>query len=77
MVAVTHSWADVEFFDAQGNKIESRMNGSSSWNSGTAMTVTWDFALKKNVAKAKIVASYWTDLKTTEVPIAIKTGVGL
>jgi hypothetical protein len=67
----------VEFFDAQGNKIEARENGTTSWSGGSTKDVTLEYRLKKSVDKIKIVATCWTDLKTTEVPITIKTGVGL
>jgi hypothetical protein len=64
--------SSLEFFDAQGNKIESR---KSSWGGGF-MGYMMQFDLKQNVDHAKIVATCWQDLKTVDVPIAIKTGVG-
>jgi hypothetical protein len=33
--------------------------------------------MKENVDRVKIVATCWQDLKTVEVPINIKTGIGL
>jgi hypothetical protein len=64
--------SSLEFFDAQGNKIESR---KSSWGGGF-LGYMMQFDIKQNVDHAKIVANCWQDLKTVEVPIAIKTGVG-
>jgi hypothetical protein len=65
--------ASLEFFDAQGNKIESR---KSSWGGGFLGYMV-EFNLKQNVERAKILANCWQDLKTVEAPFAIKTGVGL
>jgi hypothetical protein len=68
----------LEFFDALGNKIEAHAYGSSFMTKkGKKEEETQDYRLKKSVSKVKIVATCWTDLKTTEVPIAIKTGLGL
>jgi hypothetical protein len=69
--------ATVEFFHADGTLIESDLNGTTTSNSGESKDVTQEYSLKKNVDKLKIVATCWTDMKTTEVPIQIKTGVGL
>ncbi len=67
------SIATMEFFDAQGGKIEAH---KSSWGGGMGdyMAV---YVFKKSVDRAKIVATCWTDLKTVEVPLSVKTGLGL
>jgi hypothetical protein len=62
----------VEFFDAQGTVIES---SKRSWGGGLG-SYRIEYALKKSVDRAKIVVSYWTDLKTVEIPFNIKTSVG-
>jgi hypothetical protein len=64
--------SSLEFFDAQGNKIPAR---KSSWGGGF-LGYMMQFDIKQNVDRAKIVANCWQDLKTVDVPISIKTGVG-
>lgn len=71
------SLAGLEFYDAQGQKIESRAFSSYQHTSETEKKWTLSFQLQKSAAVAKIAATCWTDLKTVEVPIAVKTGVGL
>lgn len=63
----------IEFFDAQGNKIKAQKR---SWGGGF-LDYMIEYVLSKQVDSAKIVASSWQDLKTIEIPFAIKTGVGL
>jgi len=65
--------AGIEFSDAQGNKIEARRE---SWGSSPGSYFA-TYALKKSVDRAKMAITCWQDLKTTEVPISIKTGLGL
>jgi len=65
--------ATLEFFDAQGGKIEAR---KSSWGGGMG-TYFVEYVFKASLDHAKIVATCWQDLKTVEVPFSIKTGVGL
>jgi hypothetical protein len=67
----------LEFYDEQENKIESRRSSWSTSGSGPDMNVSWDFILKENAERGKIVATCWTDLKTVEVPFSVKAGVGL
>ena len=64
--------SSLEFFDAQGNKIEAQKR---SWGGGVG-AYFMQFELKQGVDRANIVATCWQDLKTVEAPIAIKTGVG-
>ena len=67
----------VEFYDTDGTKIDSHRYSSSSFGFMGSTTYTWDYSLKKHLDKAKISAVVWTDLKTIEVPVSVKTGVGL
>jgi hypothetical protein len=63
----------LEFFDASGNKIGAVKR---SWGGGfLGYMIQYD--VKQNIDRAKIVATCWQDLRTVDVPIAIKTGVGL
>jgi hypothetical protein len=65
--------SSLEFFDANGNKIEAVKR---AWGGGfLGYMIQYD--IKQNMDHAKIVAMCWQDLKTVDVPIAIKTGVGL
>jgi hypothetical protein len=63
----------LEFFDAQGGKIEAR---KSSWGGGLGNYFV-EYVFKTSLDHAKIVVTCWQDLKTVEVPIFVKTGVGL
>jgi hypothetical protein len=67
------SISNLEFFDAQGNKIEAQ---KSAWGDGFLGYMA-EYILKQNVDHAKIVATCWQNLKTVEVPFSIKTGIGL
>jgi hypothetical protein len=67
------SISSVEFFDAQGNKIQSH---KSSWGGGMGSYMI-QFEIKQNVDRVKIVATCWQDLKTLDVPVSIKASVGL
>jgi len=71
------SLAKLDFYDAQGQKIESQVFSSNLYTSGAKKKWSLSFRLQKTTAVAKIAATCWTDLKTVEVPIAVKTGVGL
>lgn len=63
----------LEFFDAQGAKVEAR---KSEWGGGMG-NYSVAYAFKQSVGSAKIVATCWTDLKTVEIPLSVKTGLGL
>lgn len=67
------SISTLDFFDAQGNKIEAH---KSSWGGGMGDYMV-EYVFKKSVDHTKIVATCWTDLKTMEVPLSVKTGLGL
>jgi hypothetical protein len=67
------SISTLDFFDAQGTKLEAR---KSEWGGGMGSYMVV-YVFKKSVDHAKIVATCWTDLKTVEVPLSVKTGVGL
>lgn len=65
--------AKLEFFDAQGNKVEAH---KSSWGGGMGEYFA-EYTFKQSLGQAKIVAACYQDMKTVEVPIALKTSVGL
>ncbi len=67
------SISSLEFFDANGNKIEAVKR---SWGGGF-LGYMMQYDVKQKMDHAKIVATCWQDLKTVEVPISVKTGVGL
>ena len=71
------SISNLEFIDEEGNKVESRKYGSSSSTSPSGTFVQWDLSLNKKLERGEISAVCWQDLKTVEVPVSIKTGVGL
>jgi hypothetical protein len=63
----------LEFYDAQGNKIDAN---KSMWGGGF-LGYMMQYDIKQTVDRVKIVATCWQDLKTVAVPIAIQTGIGL
>jgi len=67
------SISTLEFFDAQGNKIDAH---KSSWGGGMGEYFV-EYTFKKSIDHAKIVATCWQDMKTVEIPISLKTGLGL
>ncbi len=72
------SIADIQFFDAAGKKIESNRYGVS-WDNLKPMNdyiVSWEYQLKDKLDSAKIVITYWDDMKTVVVPFNLKIGVG-
>jgi hypothetical protein len=66
--------SNLEFFDSNGNKIDAVKR---SWGGGGFLGYMMQFDLKQNVERAKIVATCWQGLQTIEVPISVKTGLGL
>jgi hypothetical protein len=71
------SIAGIEFFDAAGKKVESRRGSSSSMSFGDSVTITWEYNLKNKLNTAKIVISYWMDMKKLTVPVDLKVGLGM
>lgn len=65
--------SNLEFFDPQGNKIGA---SKSSWGGGP-LGYMIEYNIKQKVDRMKIVATCWQGLETVEVPISIKTGLGL
>ena len=65
--------SSMEFFDAAGNKVAAEKR---SWGGGPlGYMIQYDF--KQLVDRARIVATCWKDLKTIELPIAVKATAGL
>lgn len=67
------SIASLDLYDAQGNSLGAKR---SSWG-GMLGSYFVEYTLKKNADHAKLVASRWTDWKTSEVPIDLTVGLGL
>jgi len=65
--------AKFEFFDPQGKKVDAVKR---SWGGGPGFGYTIQYDVKQSVDHVKLVATCWQDLKTVDVPISIKTGVG-
>lgn len=63
----------VDFYDAQGNKIGAH---KSSWGGGMGDYMC-EFTLEKKLDRGKIVATCWQGLQAVEVPVSVKTGLGL
>lgn len=71
------SIADIQFFDAQGKKIESRRNGAFQMGFMKNVTVSWTYDLKRKVDSAKIVITHWMDMRTVIVPFDMTISMGL
>jgi hypothetical protein len=67
------SLASVDFFDAQGNKIEAHKD---EWGGGMGEYFA-TYSLKQSLDHAKIVFACWQNLQTVKVPVSVKTGLGL
>lgn len=72
-----HNVAEVQFFDAAGKKIEAKRGSSSRMGFMNNVTVTWEYNLKAKAETAKIVITYWMDMRQVSVPFALRLGVGL
>ncbi len=72
-----NSVADIQFFDAQGTKIESRRSESVRTGFADNVTVSWTYDLKRKVDSAKIVITHWMDMRTVTVPFDMTIGMGL
>ena len=64
--------SSLEFYDAEGNKMEARKR---AWGGGFLGCMI-EYVFKKKPEHVKIVATVWQNLKTIDVPITIKTGIG-
>jgi len=67
------SISEMDFFDAQGNKIDAH---KSSWGGGMG-EYSVEYTLKKSIDHAKVIVTCWQDMKTVEIPVSLKTGLGL
>jgi hypothetical protein len=65
--------SQLEFFDSQGGKVESR---KVSWGGGMGQ-YEMEFAFKQGVDRAKIIATCWSGMTEVKIPLTIKTGIGL
>jgi len=36
-----------------------------------------EYTLKKSIDHAKVIVTCWQDMKTVEIPVSLKTGLGL
>ena len=68
---------EVKFYDEAGTEIESKKGSTSSWGFGGPKTFSVEYQIKKKVGKATIKVTYWSDLKSVEVPLNIKVGIGV
>jgi hypothetical protein len=69
-----------EVFDKLGKQINASLSNSGTiWNNKTHVVELSEstLTLDKRLDSAKIVATCWTDLKTVEVPLAVKVDLGL
>jgi hypothetical protein len=70
------SISTLEFFDSRGNKIKPLITPTGAVTSEAGdFQMVWLF--QKPLNGVKIIGKYWTGFKTTEVPIAVKIGLGL
>lgn len=72
--------ASLEVFNKQGKRIDASLSDSTDFRDVKKHMVTLSerrLTLDKRLDSATIKATCWTDLKTTEVPIDAKVGLGL
>lgn len=65
------------FYDAEGNKIESKRSSSGSMGMFGKRTYTVSFNLKEKVDKVVFAADAWSDLEVVKVPFDFTIGAGL
>ena len=71
------SIAGIKFFDTAGKEVEAKRSSSSSMRFGTNVTITQSYRLKSKLDTAKVVVSYWMDMKKVTVPVDLKVGLGM
>ena len=71
------SVADIQFFDAEGKNLGATRGGSQKMGFGGNVVESQSFNFKTKVDTARIVITYWTDMKKVSVPFKVVTGVGL
>lgn len=70
--------AAVRFLDDQGKEIKSGESSSGSMTSnGAVVGVEKSYRLAKQVAVATVEITYWTDMKSVQVPFDLAVSVGL
>jgi hypothetical protein len=69
--------ASIRFLDADGKEIESNESGSMTMAFGEEVSVERSYALTKMVDKVTVEVSYWTDMKTIEIPVDLTVSLGL
>lgn len=67
----------IEFFDAQGKKIDAKSMGSGSFGFGGKKTYTKTFGLPKKMAAVTIKITAYEKMETIEVPLKLSVGIGL
>ena len=67
----------LEFFDQNGQKIDSRQTGSGTSGRGPNMTYRRLYGLQQKVDTVTVNVTYYDELESVVIPIAIRTGVGL
>lgn len=72
------SISNLEFFDSRGNEIKPLDSGKEGMaEKGKMLLTDWDYTFPKRLKSVKIIATHWVGFTNTEVPIHIKTGLGL
>ncbi len=73
----TDTIAGIRFLAADGGEIESSEAGGSRMGFGGKVEIEKNYTLAKKVDAVTVEITHWTDMKTLEVPIDVKTGVGM
>jgi hypothetical protein len=69
--------ADIAFYDAAGKKVESSRSSSSTMSFGSNVTITRTYRLKAKLDTAKVVVSYWMDMRKVTIPVNLQVGLGM
>jgi len=65
---------DIQFFDSNGDSLEAKRMSTTT---GTGMGMEWEYGLNSEVDTAKVVITYWTDMRMETVPFDLTIDMGL
>ena len=71
------SIAEFIFYDDKGNKIEHKTGGRTSSSSFGKTVVRKGFKFPKAIDNIVLEVVYWTDMKTENIPLNLKAGLGM
>lgn len=67
---------DITFYDSDGELIESRVIGTSSWSGRDGGENRWTLTLDKKSDPMRVDGTFWLDMNTVRVPLDLDVSVG-